>query len=83
MAWNIFAAILNCSFYRKLHTSAARYFHPYYGDAFDVVRLNDSGQLFAVIHVIKLGTADQGNVISDEFIVKISVGESRAICRNE
>ena len=70
--------------HRLLHqpdqTTAARDFHVNDMDEFDVVGLNDPGQLFAIGGgIIQFGTADDGDLAFDEMAVEIGIGERGAV----
>ena len=68
---------------RRLHgmldAAAAGNFHAHNGDASDIVIGQDRGQLLGIVDAVQLRAADQGNVIPDEFIVKIAVGVGGAV----
>ena len=68
---------------RLLYASAAWDRHPYHCDAFDVVFFQDLRQFFRVIHVVKLGAADERNFSANKIVVEIPVGKRRAVCRNQ
>ena len=60
--------------------AAARDFHVNDVDEFDMVRLDDFGQLFTVGGgVIQLGTADDGDLAFDKVAMEIGIGECGAI----
>ena len=57
--------------------------HAHHGDALNVVFPEDFCQLFAVIYIVKLRTADNCNFTTHKFIMHICVSVSRAVCRNK
>ena len=66
---------LDCVF----NAAAAGNLHSDHLDAFDVVLCDDGGQLFCIIALVQLGTADQGDVIAHEIRVKVGVSVGRAV----
>ena len=61
------------------NTAAAGHLHPGDGDAPDVVFGDDPGELFGIIALVQLGTADEGDAVPDQLIVEIAVGIGRAV----
>ena len=57
------AAVFQGSDGGVFETAAAGHLHPHDGHALDVVIAEDLGQLFAVVHGIQLGAADEGDMV--------------------
>ena len=49
----------------------------------DIVLAQDLGQLFAVIHIVQLGAADQRHFAPHELLMDIGIGIRRAVCRHQ
>ena len=78
-----FAAVLKGRDHSPLQPAAAGHFHPQNGHALDVVLAQDLGQLFAVIHIVQLGAADQRHFAPHELLMDIGIGIRRAVCRHQ
>ena len=59
--------------------AAAGHLHAQHRHAPDVVAAEDLGQLFAVVHSIQLGAADEGDLALHELFVHIGVGVGGAV----
>jgi len=77
---NEFAAVLQGFLNSEFHASAARYFHPYYGHALDVIVFYYIGQLFRVVDIIQLGTTDKSDFVLHESAVEIAICICCAVC---
>ena len=62
-----------------LQPAAAGHLHAQHRHAPDVVAAEDLGQLFAVVHSIQLGAADEGDLALHELFVHIGVGVGGAV----
>ena len=80
---NEFTAVLNRSHSCMLQSATARNLHADNGHALNIVLLNDLSEFFAVVHIISLRAADQGHFAFQEFLMKVCVGVSSAVCGNE
>ena len=78
-----FAAGLQGSFHSVFNAAATGDFHTDHGDTFDIVVFQYGGEFFGIVALVQFGTADEGNVIADKFIVEIAVGIGGAVCRNQ
>lgn len=77
------SALLKRLFRCHFQSAAARHFHTHNGHASDVVVSDDLRQLFGIIHAVQLGTSYEGDMPSDEPLVKCGVGVSRAVGGNQ
>ena len=76
---NILTACFYRTFYRILHTAAARHCHSCEGNTLYIVITEYLCQLFGVINSIELRTADERDLPTDKIMVEVSVGVSCAI----
>lgn len=63
-----------------LETAAAGNLHTDDGDAFNIVVCDNLRQLFGVIAVIQLRTANQRNPAPDKVLVESSIGIGGTVC---
>ena len=66
-----------------LNPSAAGDLHPDHSHFFDLISCQNCTELFRIVLFIELWAADQCNVITDKFLVEISVGEGGTIGGNQ
>ena len=83
LAGNGFPAGKEGTLHRVFQPAAAGNLHPGHGDAFDVIRGEDLCQLFRIVRLIQLRTADQCDTAADEILMKAAVSISCAVCRNQ
>lgn len=75
-------AILKCGFDGVFDAATAGYFHAHHCDRFDVVLRKNCRQLFAVVTLVKLGTANDGDFVLHKFGTEITAGISGAVSRH-
>ena len=63
--------------HRPLQTAAAGHFHPHQSHRADIVQPEDLGELFAVIHRVQLGTANDGHLALHVPGMEIPTGKGR------
>ena len=70
---------LGCAF----DATATRNLHANDGYALDIILCNDTGQLFGIVSLVQLGTADQRDAITDELVMEIAVGVGGTVSSDE
>ena len=76
---NEFAAAFERLLCHVLKTAAAGNLHSHHRHAFNVVVFDYFAKLFGIVGTVKLGAANQGDAVFNEFLVKISVGKGGAV----
>ena len=80
---NIFITAGQRSLHSIAQTATARYSHPGDSNGPDIVVLKDFGQLFRIVHHVKLGATNQCYLIAHEILVEVAIGIRCAISSNQ